>query len=405
MPISWATSRTVTRREALPARDRERRVDDRLAPILGRHPCHAAADYAGIAQLSNNRLPCAISGGARQGSEPVDDPDDALPRANERAQRDRPVGALVGPPGRPCATRCPRSSSTSRSGTRPACSTRRRCTSTGSPGRDAERYLGGRPRPRPARSASSARRSTRCGATTAASSSRTACCSTSPRTSTSSRPPSPTSRTSSRLAGQPRRLDRGRLEGLGDPVHPGPALPRHRRRGRAEGRRAGLLRRRAGQARGRARAALAHGLHRRPRVRDLGPGGGRAQGLGRGLEGQPRAGRDPVRDDRAVHGPHRGRPGPPRRRLPLEPVRLDGRRPLDADRARAGLDVPRPRAGHERAPAPRRRSATGRTAHRPRVHRRATRSGASSRTGRRAGSSPGSSSTGATTTGSTTPPA
>ena len=38
--------------------------------------------------------------------------------------------------------------------------------------------------------------------------------------------------------------------------------------------------------------------------------------------------------------PHRGGPDPARRRLPLEPVRLDGRRPLDADRARLRLDVP-----------------------------------------------------------------
>ena len=51
----------------------------------------------------------------------------------------------------------------------------------------------------------------------------------------------------------------------------------------------------------------------------------------------------PDRDDRAVHGPDRGRARPARRRLPLEPLRLDRRRPDDPGRARPRLDVPRPR--------------------------------------------------------------
>ena len=162
---------------------------------------------------------------------------------------------------------------------------------------------------------------------------------------------------------RPGRLDRGRLERLGDPVRPGPALARPRRRGRAEGRRARLLRRRAGRS---SRACPCCSRGPATRATSGSRSGSRrrcAQGLGRGLEGQPRAGRDPVRHDRAVHGPDRGRARPARRRLPLEPVRLDGRRPVDADRARAGLDVPRPRAGDERLRRrPAKRSATARTA-------------------------------------------
>ena len=50
--------------------------------------------------------------------------------------------------------------------------------------------------------------------------------------------------------------------------------------------------------------------------------------------------RRPVRVDGAVDGPDRGRPAAARRRLPVEPVRLDRRPPLDPDRARPRLDVP-----------------------------------------------------------------
>ena len=112
------------------------------------------------------------------------DPDDALPRADQRAQRDRAVGALVEPPGRAFATRCRTSSSTSRSAMPPACSTRRRSTSTGSTG----------PTPSaswPASSLATSGRalrdtpSTRPGATIAASSSRTASSCGSPTTSSS----------------------------------------------------------------------------------------------------------------------------------------------------------------------------------------------------------------------------
>ena len=90
--------------------------------------------------------------------------------------------------------------------------------------------------------------------------------------------------------------------------------------------------------------------------------GTRSGGVGRGQR------RDPVRDDRPVHGPDRGRAPAPRRRLPLEPLRLDRRRPVDPDRARPRLDGPRPRD------------------RRPRRSSAATRSGASCATRRRAGS-------------------
>ena len=96
--------------------------------------------------------------------------------------------------------------------------------------------------------------------------------------------------------------------------------------------------------------------------------------------------RPAVRARRAVHAAHRGRPAPARRRLRLEPLRLERRPPLHADRARLGLDVPRPR-----------RPTTGRSS-------AGARSSASSRTRRRAGRCAASSSTGRTTTGSTTRP-
>ena len=104
---------------------------------------------------------------------------------------------------------------------------------------------------------------------------------------------------------------------------------------------------------------LADRLHGRPRLRDLDrrprmpspsgtPSSRRRQG----------SGVDPVRADGAVHGPDRGRPAAARRRLPVEPVRLDGRPPLDADRARPRLDVQdlaneRPRVPRPRGDRPR----------------------------------------------------
>ena len=96
--------------------------------------------------------------------------------------------------------------------------------------------------------------------------------------------------------------------------------------------------------------------------------------------------RPAVRARRAVHAPHRGRPAAPRRRLRLEPLRLERRAPLDADRARLGVDVQ----------GPRRR--------RPRVHRPQRPRARDRRQDLALGDDAASSSTGGTTTGSTTRP-
>ena len=89
-------------------------------------------------------------------------------------------------------------------------------------------------------------------------------------------------------------------------------------------------------------------------------------------------GRAAVRPPGAVHDPHRGRPAPARRRLPLEPLRLDGRRPRRRPielglgwmlrglrRGRARVHRPRrdpPRAGAQDVPLERPgSSSTGRT--------------------------------------------
>ena len=62
--------------------------------------------------------------------------------------------------------------------------------------------------------------------------------------------------------------------------------------------------------------------------------------LGRGLGGRPGSRRDPHRDDRAVHGPHRGGAPAPRRRLRVQPLRVHRRPPLHADGAGPGLGGP-----------------------------------------------------------------
>src|SRR5687767_10474722 len=96
VPISFATSRTVV--EARPLRRATASAASTIASRRSWGDIRAIArSLAHIAQLSNKRLPCP-SGGERQGASQSNDPDDALPRANERPQRDRAVGALVEPP-------------------------------------------------------------------------------------------------------------------------------------------------------------------------------------------------------------------------------------------------------------------------------------------------------------------
>ncbi len=93
-----------------------------------------------------------------------------------------------------------------------------------------------------------------------------------------------------------------------------------------------------------------------------------------------------IRARGAVHAPHRGRAAAPRRRLRLQPLRLERRAQVDTDRARLGVDVQ----------GPRRR--------RPGVHRpQGPRDGARA-TRPRAGRCAASWSTGGTTIGSTTRP-
>ena len=140
-----------------------------------------------------------------------------------------------------------------------------------------------------------------------------------------------------------RRRDRGDLRRLGGAVGPGPALPRAAGVARPGDGRAAVLRPDDDLAGPRPGPHLADRVHRRPRLRGVGPGVRRPDRVRRDLGRQPGHGDHPDRDDRAVHGPDRGRSRPARRRLPLEPLRLDRCRPDDADRAGSRLDVPRPR--------------------------------------------------------------
>ena len=129
---------------------------------------------------------------------------------------------------------------------------------------------------------------------------------------------------------------------------------------------------------------LAHRLHRRPGLRGVGQGRERAADVGRAVGGDARLRRAAVRAPGAVHDPDRGRPAAARRRLRVEPVRLDGRRPRDAPGARAS-------AGCSRASTPTTAPSSA-----------ATRSAARPPRRPRASGRPGSSSTGGTGTASTT---
>src|SRR5689334_9552607 len=92
VPISAATSRTV-----VAARPFRRATARAASTIASRRSCGVmratGRSLHGIAQLSNSALPWPEPANG-QGSE-TRDPDDALPRANERPQRDGPLGALV----------------------------------------------------------------------------------------------------------------------------------------------------------------------------------------------------------------------------------------------------------------------------------------------------------------------
>ena len=316
------------------------------------------------------------------------DPDDAVPRAHERAQRDRPVEPLVRPPGRQALPDLGQVRVLRRPQRRRRSSTRRRCTSTGStaatpsgswpaswpatsgPARPGHAqytiwcddrgfvvedgvmlrhgqdeflltaaepnlaYFAGPGRPREQVTIEEVSRRLR-----RSSPSRARGRATWSRGSSPARPTSPTSASPS---GEDRRLPG---DGLADRLHRRPrlrGLDRQRRR--------------------------AHGL-------------GHALGVGRGLR------RAAVRPRGAVHAPHRGRPAAARRRLRVEPLRLDGRGPLDPDRARLRLDAPRPRR------------------RRPRVHRAPGDRARARRQDLALADDRAASSTGRTTTGSTTRPA
>ena len=143
----------------------------------------------------------------------------------------------------------------------------------------------------------------------------------------------------------PRREDRGGERRSRHTRHPGPALARTRLPAHPGRRHDPLLRAGPRQDRRLSGDGVADGLQRRPRLRAVDRQYRRPQGLGRGL-GVGRGLRRPaVRPRRAVHAPHRRRPAPARCRLLVQPVRLDRRGPLDADRARLRLDVQGPRLG------------------------------------------------------------
>ena len=141
----------------------------------------------------------------------------------------------------------------------------------------------------------------------------------------------------------PRRAHRRGVRRVGGPGGPGALLARHPRSAGTGHRNARLLRRRERDAGRGAGDGVADRLHRRSRLRALDPGRRRPHGLGCGLAEEPWARGHPGRPDGPLHGPDRSRIAAARCRFPLQPLRLDGRRPLDPDRARLRLDVPRHR--------------------------------------------------------------
>ena len=272
-----------------------------------------------------------------------DDPHDPVPRPDERGQRDRALGALVGLPRRPeipavrevRVLRDPQQ----RRALRLVAAVQVPDPRPGRRGvprrRPRPRHPDVRRRPRPVHRLARRRRVRRRGRRR--SSGRR-------RTTTSSPAPSRTSPTSRTSSAAPTGRDRGRQRGLG-------ASWRSRARGRARS----SPRSRPACERSRTSACatrrspvaghdLADRLHRRPRLRDLGP---------------RRATRSTVWD--AVAEASAGHGVIPFGMIALymarieaglllldvdfafEPLRLDGRRPLDPDRARARLDGPRPR--------------------------------------------------------------
>ena len=386
--------------EALPAGDRERRVDDRGAPILGRHPCHGPQTTLVLRNCPITRYhACPPVGTA--GEQPS-----SMIRTtpfHERTSALNETGLWEHWSGHLAAVRYQMSEKFEYFAIRNAAGLfdtsplyKYRFT-----GPDAERFLGGvlarDPRQVPRR----ARPNTRCGATTAASSSRTASSSTSRRTSTSSPPPSRTSRTSSRSrAAWTSRSRTSRATGGSCPSRArarATSSPRSRRRPRSWA---------TSTSRGRSSRACPCSLSRTGYTGDL------------GFEiWVPAA--DALKVWDAVWKVSRGQGVIPFGMTALYMARIEAGLVLldvdfhssrfawtDADRStpiELGLgwmfrDLAPATNGSERRGGETQR----RERPRPRVHRRATRSGASSATRPRAGSSPGSSSTGGTTTGSTT---
>ena len=202
------------------------------------------------------------------------------------AQRDRPVEPLVRAPGRREVPDCRTSSSTSRSATPPASSTRRRCSSTGSPAPTRSAFLAGvlardirdvRAGPRAVHDLVRRPRLRRRGRR---------------------HPPARRGRVPpDRRRAEPRLLRRTSSAGATRSRsrrsattrrarRPGPALARPARGPRpGASRRSPFFELATGEDRRRAGHHLADRLHRRPRLRGLGRGRRRAHGLGRGVGG------------------------------------------------------------------------------------------------------------------------
>src|SRR5258706_14274321 len=103
LPISAATSRTVVAARPL------RRATARAASMIASRRRSAdmraiAGTLAHIAQASNSatmpgtRACTGVTHGHGRGRGDLDDPDDAVPRAHQRPQRDGTLGALVEQP-------------------------------------------------------------------------------------------------------------------------------------------------------------------------------------------------------------------------------------------------------------------------------------------------------------------
>ncbi len=137
------------------------------------------------------------------------------------------------------------------------------------------------------------------------------------------------------------RRHRGRLRRLRHPRRPGPAVTGRAGLAGARGRVACVLRARPDQDRVGPGHAVAHRLHRRPRLRDHRRGRARRRRPRRGAGCRPASRHAPLRRGGAEHAPHRSRARARRRGVDEQPARVHRRRAGHAEGARLRLDAAR----------------------------------------------------------------